>query len=81
MGERRSTYFAFQGLLTAVLLLVFLYQHEDTSAWVPRFFLLLAVFGAGLVTLRLVSNEILSRWWFQAGLFVTDAVLATLILF
>ena len=81
MDERRSTYFAFQGLLTAVLLLVFLYQHVDSPVWVPRFFFLLSAFGASLVVLRVVSNEILSRWWFQAGLFVADSVLATITLF
>ena len=35
---------------------------------------------ASLVLLRLASDGVLARWWFQAGIFVGDAVTATLTL-
>lgn len=80
MTDRRSTYFAFQGLFMAVLLLLFVYQYRDSSYWGPRLAFLIAAMGASLSYLRLCSAQTLSRWWFQAGLFLADAGLASLIL-
>lgn len=78
--DRRGTYFAYQGLLTAVLLLLFLYQYRVVEGWLERFGFLLAASLAMLVFLRLARLETLNRPGVQAGLFVTDAVLASLTL-
>ncbi|MEK7859662.1 MAG: ATP-binding protein [Elusimicrobiota bacterium] len=78
--DRRGIYFAFQGLLMAVLLLLFLYQYRGIEGWVERFFFLTGVLGGSLVFLRLASIETLSLWYVQAGLFLGDAALASLTL-
>ncbi|MBI4677937.1 MAG: HAMP domain-containing histidine kinase [Elusimicrobia bacterium] len=78
--ERRTTYFAFQGLLAAVLILIFLTHRQDASTWVPRFAFLLVFLAASLAVLRLVPSAHLASWRFQVGLFLTDAVLATIAL-
>ena len=41
---------------------------------------LAALLVASLVLLRLSPDDVLARWWFQAGIFVGDAVAATLTL-
>ncbi|MFI5346709.1 MAG: sensor histidine kinase [Elusimicrobiota bacterium] len=75
-GLRRSVYFAFQGLFMAVLLLLVVFQSPGRA---PTLGLgaLAVLLTASLFLLRLVSDETLSRWWFQAGVFVGDAVAAT----
>ncbi|MBI5210540.1 MAG: hypothetical protein HY927_11270 [Elusimicrobia bacterium] len=78
--QRRSTYFAFQGLLMAVLLLIFLTQHLEVSSWVGRFTFLIAALAATLALLRLVPPFVLGRWWFQVGLFLFDAGIASVTL-
>jgi signal transduction histidine kinase len=80
MTERRSVYFAFQGLFSAVLILLFLYQDRGDSDWVFRLSVLLAMMAGSLTALRLVSAEILGRWWFQVVLFLGDAAVASLLL-
>ncbi|MDE2511514.1 MAG: hypothetical protein KGL74_10355, partial [Elusimicrobia bacterium] len=78
-GRRRSVYFAFQGLFMAVLLLMVVFQSEGRGA--PSGFGALAVLMTGsLIVLRLAADETLSRWWFQAGFFVGDALAATVTL-
>jgi signal transduction histidine kinase len=77
--RRRAVYFAFQGLFMAVLLLLVVFQ----GAGRPRdgvLGLLAALLTASLFLLRLAPDEVLARWWFQAGVFVGDAVAATLTL-
>ncbi|MBI5242112.1 MAG: HAMP domain-containing histidine kinase [Elusimicrobia bacterium] len=78
--RRRGTYFAFQGLFMAVLLLIFLYQYQDFENWVPRFVFLLSVLGASLALIRTASRKALSHGWFQTALFLGDAGLASLTL-
>lgn len=80
MPERRSVYFAFQGLFGAVLMLVFFYHYRGDSGWGARFALLVIASAASLFALRLLRDEILGRWWFQVGLFLGDAALAALLL-
>ncbi|MBI5630804.1 MAG: hypothetical protein HY921_07970 [Elusimicrobia bacterium] len=80
MTDRRSTYFTFQGLMMAVLLLIFLYQYRGTEGWIARFDFLTIVLGLSLVYLRIAPLHVLGRWWFQAGLFMGDAALASLTL-
>lgn len=80
MPDRRGSYFAFQGLLMAVLCLIFVYQCREVSGWVQRLVFLNVIFGASLVFIHLAPEKALSRWYFQAGLFVGDAVLASVIL-
>ncbi len=77
---RRAVYFAFQGLFVAVLLLIFLYQYHSLAGWASRFLFLTAVAGSSLVFLQLASAAILGNWYFQVGLFMGDAALASLIL-
>lgn len=78
--ERRSVYFAFQGLLMSVILLLFLYQGPGHEGWVHRLWLLLGCLAGTLALIRVVPDQTLARGWFQAGLFLGDAVLATVIL-
>jgi len=80
MLERRRTYFLFQGLFMAVLLLIFLYQYRGFEDWVTHFSFLLSALGASLVIIRLASKEFLSRRGFQTALFLGDAGLASLTL-
>jgi len=80
MPERRGTYFAFQGLFMAVLLLIFLYHYRGDEGWIRRFALIVAVLVFSLGLIRSVSAETLSRGVFQTALFVGDAALASLIL-
>ena len=78
-GERRSVYFAFQGLFMAVLLLLFLYSPSAPQAAV-RLVLVVGLLAGSMALLRLVPGRILARWWFQAALFVGDVGAAILIL-
>ncbi len=79
-GGRRAVYFAFQGLFMAVLLLLFLYQGLEQDGWSGRFVLLTTMMLGSLAALRFIPEEALGRWWLQAGLFVGDAALATVVL-
>lgn len=63
----------------AVLLLLVIFQGPSRPGDAALSALAFLMF-ASLVLLRLASDALLSRWWFQAGIFVGDAVLATLIL-
>ncbi|MFI5362445.1 MAG: sensor histidine kinase [Elusimicrobiota bacterium] len=74
--RRRAVYFAFQGLFMAVLLLLVVFQGPG---WPSPGILgaLAAMLLASLVLLRLAPDRVLARWWFQAGVFVGDAVAAT----
>jgi signal transduction histidine kinase len=80
MPERRSVYFAFQGLFAAVLMLIFVYQYQTQGDWGDRFAWLVVLSGASLGVLQVSSLETLGAWWFQVALFVGDAGLATLLL-
>ena len=77
--RRRAVYFSFQGLFMAVLLLLIFFQGPSRPGDAVLS-VLAALLFASLVLLRLVSDEVLTRWWFQAGVFVGDAVAATLTL-
>ena len=76
--KRRAVYFAYQGLLMAVILLLFLYQGPTHSGW--RLTVLISFLFGSMTLLRVVSDATLARSWFQAGLFLGDALLATVIL-
>ncbi|MBI5240715.1 MAG: HAMP domain-containing histidine kinase [Elusimicrobia bacterium] len=77
---RRAVYFAFQGLFVAVLLLIFLYQYRTLEGWVGRFLLLAAISSASLLCIQMVEEPGLRNWYFQVGLFMGDAVLASMVL-
>lgn len=64
----------------SVILLLFLYQGPGHEGWIARLWLLLACLVGTLALIRLVPDATLARGWFQAGLFLGDAVLATVIL-
>lgn len=64
----------------SVVLLLFLYQGPGHEGWVTRLFVLLAYLAASMTLIRVVPDPLLARGWFQAGLFLSDAVLATVIL-
>ena len=78
MKDRRSVYFSFQGLLMSVLLLIFLYQYKGTEGWVERFDFLVLMLLTSMLGLRLIPAAVLGNPWFQAGLFIGDAALASL---
>lgn len=79
-ASRRTTYFAFQGLLMAVLVLLFLYQSASDAAWSGRLVALVLATVASLAAVRLAPDELLVDPWFQTGLFLADAGLASLTL-
>jgi len=64
----------------SVILLLFLYQGDGPAGWSLRLSLLLGFLGASMTLIRLVPDATLERGWFQAGLFLSDAVLASVIL-
>lgn len=78
---RRGTYFAFQGLLTAVLLAIFLIEHRNAVDWPGRFAAIAVVLGSSLALIRLLPPKALSSWTFTVGLFLGDAAMATLTLY
>lgn len=81
-ARRRGVYFAYQGLLTAVLLLLFVFFHPDgQAAWSPRFAALAFLLTGSLGLIRAVPERVLGRWWFQSALFLGDALLAFLTLY
>ncbi len=81
MVSRRGIYFAFQGLFMAVLLLLFLYHPQSVEKWIGRFsFLMFSLIGS-LVLIRAVASDVIESWWFQMSLFISDAVIASLILY
>ncbi|MFI5363926.1 MAG: sensor histidine kinase [Elusimicrobiota bacterium] len=77
--RRRAVYFSFQGLFMAVLLLLVLFQGPGRPGD-GILGSLAALLVVSLLLLRLSPDEVLARWWFQAGIFVGDAVAATLTL-
>jgi signal transduction histidine kinase len=77
--RRRAVYFAFQGLFMAVLLLLVVFQGAGRPGD-GVLGILAVLLVASLAVLRLAPDEALARWWFQAGLFVGDALAATLTL-
>ncbi|MBI4059889.1 MAG: hypothetical protein HY403_00510 [Elusimicrobia bacterium] len=78
--KRRAVYFAYQGLLMAVMLLLFIYQGPGQAGWTPRLILLLAYLAVSMTLIRVVPDATLARGWFQAGLFLSDAALASVLL-
>jgi len=64
----------------AVILLLFLYQGQGHEGWISRLFALLVCVGGSMSLIHFVPDAMLARGWFQAGLFLGDAVLATVIL-
>lgn len=74
--RRRSVYFAFQGLFMAVLLLLVVFSGKGRPGD-GVLGTLAALMVGSLVLLRLAPDEVLWRWWFQAGVFVGDALAAT----
>ncbi len=64
----------------AVLLLLFLYQGPEHEGWVLRLLLLLFFVTGSMTLIRLVPEKLLAHGWFQSGLFLSDALLASVIL-
>jgi len=74
---KRSVHFTFQGLLTAVLLLIFALQYAGTPGWQPRFAALLGFLLLPLFAIRAVSDATFQSFWFQTSYFILDAAAAT----
>ena len=70
----------FQGLLMAVLLLLFVTLNQDDAGWAPRFWFLTGVLTASLVVLRVADDRLLAGGWFPTAFFIGDALLASLTL-
>ncbi|MDX6768620.1 MAG: ATP-binding protein [Elusimicrobiota bacterium] len=79
-SERRAVYFAFQGLLMAVLMLLFLYEAREHARWTVQLTALLVLLAGSLGAIRLVPEAALARGVFPAALFLVDAGAATFIL-
>ena len=80
MTGRRSVYFAFQGLLTAALLAMFMIRSRGLHGG-GRLFVLAALLLVPLAVLQLVEEATLGRWWFQTSFFLADAAAATIALY
>ncbi|MBI3297462.1 MAG: hypothetical protein HYZ75_04825 [Elusimicrobia bacterium] len=78
--DRRRTYFLFQGLLMAVLLLLYSYNAPQSPVWVPRFWVLLTLLTGSLAYIHLAPERLLVTWWAQMSLFAGDAALASMTL-
>ncbi len=61
----------------AVVVLLSVYQYAALGQWLVRFFFLYALTIATLVLVKLIPDEMLGSWWFQAGLFLGDTAVAT----
>lgn len=70
--QRRALYFTFQGLLTAVVLLMYYLQHPGKH-WFGGFAGLIVLLSAPLIFIRLAPAPTLDRWWFQSAFFILDA--------
>lgn len=80
MRDRRSVYFAFQGLLTAALLAMFMVRaHGFANPW--RLVGLVLLLAAPLIVLKVARRETIGEWWFQTGFFMIDAAAATMALY
>ena len=75
-SARRSIYFAFQGLLMAILLLIFFFQYQGEEGRSLRLAVLAGFTIVSLGAVGAVPLQALFRWWFQAGLFIADALMA-----
>ncbi len=64
----------------AVLLLLFLYQGREHAGWGGELAVLTTVLLASLAVIRAAKEEMLVKPWFTAGLFIGDAVAATVVL-
>ncbi|MBI5245250.1 MAG: hypothetical protein HY922_16430 [Elusimicrobia bacterium] len=81
MPDRRQAYLAFQGLLTVILLLFFLFQRTDVENWALKFFFLTGTLLGALALLRGLPAKRLAEMPIQSGLLLGDAVLASLTLY
>ncbi|HVE12709.1 MAG TPA: HAMP domain-containing sensor histidine kinase [Elusimicrobiota bacterium] len=77
--DRRGIYFAFQGLLMAVLILLLVYgaRSKETGSHMA---LVLSTFLASLAFLRIAPGRVLTNWWVQSGIFLCDILVAAVIL-
>ena len=80
MLERRRAYLAFQGMLTAILLLFFFYRRQAITAWSPKCLLLTGVLAGVLAALAKAPEKRLRELWAQSALLVGDAFLTSLTL-
>ena len=64
----------------AALLLLFLLQGREHSGWASELTWLLTATLGSLAFIRFASDELMASWLLQAGLFVGDAVAATVVL-
>lgn len=81
MTGRRSLYFAFQGLLTAVVLALFAVHARGFETGGLRLAAVVVLLAAPLVIMQLAADEALHQWWFQTGFFLIDAAAATTALY
>jgi signal transduction histidine kinase len=81
MIGRRSVYFAFQGLLTAVLLAMFALGARGFKGGGLELLGLTVLLALPLVVMQLAADETLGQWWFQTGFFMADAAAATIALY
>ncbi|MFA5975089.1 MAG: ATP-binding protein [Elusimicrobiota bacterium] len=80
MSERRSTYFIFQGLLTVILLLFFLYHKELAVESVICWIFLVSGLSGLLAFVALAPLGWLAQSKIQAALFVVDVIISSVIL-
>jgi len=80
MTERRTVYFVYQGLLTIILFLFFLFERIHIVGWEGRFAFLVVAFGGMLVVLARVPMVWLTNPRVQTAWFLGDVILTSLTL-
>jgi signal transduction histidine kinase len=64
----------------AALLLLFVTQGRQHDGWPAQFLALLAGTLGSMLLVRFASDKSVGSWWFQAGLFLGDAIAASVVL-
>ncbi len=80
-SNKKSLYFAFQGLFFAVLTLILAFYPGASQMSLGLRWVVLSWSGLTLLFLSLAPSTILERWYFQATFFIGDALTASIALF
>ncbi len=80
-SNKKSLYFAFQGLFFAVLTLILAFYPGSAQMNLELRWIVLSWSGLSLVFLSLSPQAALERWYFQATFFIGDALAASVALF
>jgi signal transduction histidine kinase len=80
-SNKKSLYFAFQGLFFSVLTLILAFYPGSAQMSLKLRWIVLSWSGLSLIFLSLSPQAALERWYFQATFFIGDALAASIALF